>query len=270
MVSNINIPSDYAKEKSGIIIAGHFDEPDTYRIERPNGRNDWLITFTLGGQGYYKTPGYEHICRSGDLTLLKPGTPHCYGTSPGSRWNFVWTHFAQPLTETSLLPDEELLIQHIESDSVRKRIYRAFRRVLADSAERTDYWQELCCSSLSEILLLAARRVCRPVDPRIEEIRHLLTLHMREPIRLGELAGKVGLSASRLSHLFKQNTGLSVIEALNQMRIRQAALLLEHTERNANEVAHDVGFHNYNHFANQFRKRYGVSPSAFVRSKRQP
>ena len=66
-----------------------------------------------------------------------------------------------------------------------------------------------------------------------------------------------------------EGTGMSIIEALNDMRIRQAALLLEHTNRNSSEVANDVGYHNYNHFMNQFRKRFGVGPSAYAKLRRQ-
>ena len=69
------------------------------------------------------------------------------------------------------------------------------------------------------------------MDPRIEEVLHLLSQHMREPLRIDAIARTVGLSASRLSHLFKQETGSSIVDTLNRMRIRQAALLIEHFRR---------------------------------------
>jgi AraC family transcriptional regulator of arabinose operon len=66
-----------------------------------------------------------------------------------------------------------------------------------------------------------------------------------------------------LSRLFKENVGYSIVEALNRMRLDQAALLLEHTDRGPTEVAYDVGFQNYNHFANLFRKRFDTSPRTY-------
>jgi AraC family transcriptional regulator of arabinose operon len=47
--------------------------------------------------------------------------------------------------------------------------------------------------------------------------------------------------------------GHSIVETLIQMRLRQAALLLQHSNRNATEIAQDVGFQNYNHFANHLK-----------------
>ncbi|MFD0698730.1 helix-turn-helix domain-containing protein [Paenibacillus sp. GCM10027628] len=249
------------------IIAGHFIETDTYVTKRPQGRNDWLITFTLEGEGYYLTSGQEQICQAGDVSLLRPGTPHQYGTRKGQTWQFVWAHFPASLTETSLLPDKELFILSIESESIRERIFQAFTRILGDSRERGDFWFELCCSSLREILLIMAQKTSRKVDSRIEEVLHLLSVQMRLPIRIDDLARTVGLSPSRLSHLFKASTGYSIVDTLNRMRIQQAVLLLEHTDRSASEVCYDVGFQNYNHFTNQFRKWHGMNPSTFMRKQ---
>jgi AraC family transcriptional regulator of arabinose operon len=122
--------------------------------------------------------------------------------------------------------------------------------------------------ALREVLMLLAKQQTNGLDPRIDETLFLLAQRMQETVRVEELARSVGLSASRLSHLFKENTGESIVEALNHMRIKQAALLLAHTNRNATEAAHDVGFQNYNHFTRQFRKYIGLTPSEFSQSIR--
>ena len=119
---------------------------------------------------------------------------------------------------------------------------RPLNSVVSDSIERSAYWSELCENNLREILLLLARRESKQIDARIEETQHLLSANMTAAFRIEDLAKKVGLSPSRLSHLYKETIGISIVESLNQMRIRQAALLLEHTNRTATEVALDVGF----------------------------
>jgi AraC family transcriptional regulator of arabinose operon len=256
------------KFEDNSLLAGHFLEPDTYVTKRPQGRSDWLLLFTLEGEGYIKNAGYEQSCRAGDLTLLRPGTPQHYGTQKNHTWDFVWVHFPPIFTETNLLPKEEQLTLTIESESIRERIYQAFTRILADSRERREFWFELCSSSLREILFIMAQKTSRKVDSRIEEVLHLLSQRMRQPIRIEDLAQTVRLSPSRLSHLFKNSTGYSIIDTLNRMRIQQAMLMLEHTERSASEVCYDVGFQNYNHFTNQFRKWYGMNPSTFMKERR--
>lgn len=261
-------PSNYDGLANGMLIAGHFYEGDTYSTVRPDGMSDWLITFTLDGEGSFEINGSERRVRAGDITLLKPGTPHRYGTPKGKIWHFVWAHFSGGFMDASILPLEVLTIRQVEQQAVRERIYQAFLRILSDSRERGAYWHELCLGALREILMLLAKQQTSGFDPRIEETLYMLAQRMQESIRVEELARNVGLSASRLSHLFKENTGESIVEALNRMRIKQAALLLAHTDRNATEAAHDVGFQNYNHFTRQFRKYIGMTPSEFSQSVR--
>ncbi|MEC0230119.1 helix-turn-helix domain-containing protein [Paenibacillus alba] len=250
------------------LFAGHYHELDTYVVKRPLGRSDWLIMFTLAGEGYVQRDGEAQTCKAGDLILLAPGSPHHYGTQPAHTWEFLWAHFPPIFTETSLLPQEDQFYLTFEHESIRDRVSQAFNRILADSRERGEYWFELCSSSLREILLLMAQKTRRKMDPRIEEVLHLLSRFMREPIRIEDLARSVGLSPSRLSHLFKAGTGYSIIDTLNRMRIQQAVLMLEHNGRSASEVCYDVGFQNYNHFTNQFRKWHGMTPSTFMKNQR--
>lgn len=248
------------------LLSGLFDESDSYRNRRPNGMSDWLIFYTLDGEGYLRTPQGEKRCRSGQIGLLRAGIPHDYGTVPGSRWLFYWVHF-QKLPEIDYLPNEECIVATIPDGNMQGRVQQAFHHILNDSRERAGFWHMLCENSLREVILLTARLLERRLDPRIELALQYLTRNMDQPIRIEELAKSVGLSLSRLSHLFKQETGASVLEHLNRLRLQQAALLMEHMGRSATEAALDVGFYNYNHFAALFRKAYGISPRTYKKDK---
>ncbi|WP_123041081.1 helix-turn-helix domain-containing protein [Cohnella candidum] len=251
------------KEHSyGGIMTGHFYENDSYGIKRPDGMDNWLIAYTLEGEGFFRTPSGEKSCGPGEIALLRKGVPHAYGTQPGNFWHFMWAHFDR-LPETGLLPDEEALICKIPSGELQRRILRIFRTLVRDSRERGGYWQELCENQLSSILLLTADQLTEQLDPRVSQVKRLLSARMKEPLSVNELASSVGLSASRLSHLFKSETGGSVLDTLNAMRLEQAALLMVHAGRTASEAAYDVGFQSYNHFAALFRKRFGKSPNAY-------
>ncbi|MDQ4680213.1 helix-turn-helix domain-containing protein, partial [Stenotrophomonas maltophilia group sp. RNC7] len=100
-------------------------------------------------------------------------------------------------------------------------------------------------------------------DPRIQNVLDLLHERMTERIQIEDLAQAVMLSPSRLTHLFKQEIGESIIQHLNRMRIKQAAVLMEQMGRSPSEAAQDVGFTDYNHFAALFRKQMGMSPRMY-------
>ena len=255
----------YGGEGEGAIVAGLFHQSDRYETVRPRGRSDWLMVFTLGGSGYFRTAEGERRCEAGDAALMRPGVPQRYGTCPGETWHFVWAHFPGDRVEAGLLPDGEMNVVRIASHGERRRLYRALLRVVEDARVQGPFWDELCLASLREALALTARCGGRGSDPRAAEALRWLAAHMREEVRVETVAEAVGLSPSRLSHLFKATTGQSIIDALNAMRIRHAAMLLEMTALGAAEIAYEAGFRNYNHFLQQFRKRYGMSPSGYRR-----
>ncbi len=85
------------------------------------------------------------------------------------------------------------------------------------------------------------------------------------------LARTVGLSPSRLAHLFTAALGRPPARCLEKQRPRRAALLLANTARTVTEIAADVGFENAFYFSARFKHRAGCSPRAFRQlSHRQP
>ncbi|MFD0960538.1 helix-turn-helix domain-containing protein [Paenibacillus chungangensis] len=253
--------------KHSLIIAGHFHEKEDYFATRAAGRDDWLIVYTVEGHGEFHVPGESLLCQAGDVTILRAGTPHHYGTCRGEEWQLQWAHFTPLPQHLPLLPSGSLTNQKVPGDSDRLRIHQAFNRLLDDSRKRGGYWNELCMNALQEVLLLLAEQRKQRLDGRIAEVMHTLAQRMHEPLSIPELAKQVALSPSRLSHLFKENTGMSIIESLNTMRIREAVLLMEHTDLSLAQIADRVGYRNYNHFASQFQQQLGMPPSVYKQKR---
>ena len=79
-----------------------------------------------------------------------------------------------------------------------------------------------------------------------------------------ELADTVGVSARQLRRRLCNATGETPSALLRRMRLERAVALLEAGGR-VKEVAFASGFGGLSTFRNAFRKRYGVTPSAFAR-----
>lgn len=276
MANHIDNPAIYPYEPS-LLISDRFTETYGYSVYRSKGTPNWLLTFTISGEGRYACGEESFLCRAGDVVLVRPHTPHDYRTPEGSVWTFVWAHFIPPPSWAEWLSLPERLpghqYAHIEDDDTRRRMLAAFDRVLLDSRRMAPYWHDLCLASLQEFMLLAVRSQSLSgqsrLDPRIVQVLRLLTERMKEPVRIEELAEQVFLSPSRLSHLFKQQTGESVMDTLQRMRLRQAARLLAYTSRPIADVAEDVGFTDYSNFNKRFVGSYGVSPSAYRKREQQ-
>jgi AraC-like DNA-binding protein len=81
--------------------------------------------------------------------------------------------------------------------------------------------------------------------------------------RFSELAALVHLSKSRLRHLFKQETGKTPSQYLKSVRLRKAEELLRKTFLSVKEIVNQLGIVSSSHFVRDFKKTYGMSPTAY-------
>jgi AraC family transcriptional regulator, arabinose operon regulatory protein len=80
------------------------------------------------------------------------------------------------------------------------------------------------------------------------------------------LAALVNLSPSRFRHLFKQETGASPAQYLKDFRLRKAELMLRTTFLSVKQILKQVGLGSNTHFVRDFRKMFGMTPTAYRRA----
>jgi transcriptional regulator GlxA family with amidase domain len=99
-------------------------------------------------------------------------------------------------------------------------------------------------------------------DPRITWIVGYMHREIARPLNVQELARLINLSPSRFGALFAAQTGASPLRYLQRLRLRRARLLVERTFLSIKEVMALVGYNDPSHFARDFRREHGASPSA--------
>jgi AraC family transcriptional regulator of arabinose operon len=80
------------------------------------------------------------------------------------------------------------------------------------------------------------------------------------------LAALVNLSPSRFRHLFKQETGTSPAQYLKDFRVRKSEVMLRTTFLSVKQILKQVGIGSNAHFVRDFRKMYGMTPTAYRRA----
>ncbi len=100
-------------------------------------------------------------------------------------------------------------------------------------------------------------------DAVVWKVKHFLDEHMSEGIRLEDVAKAVYISGNHLNALFKSVTGKTVMQYLEELRIREAKLLLTHSALTIDGISKKLAFYDQFHFSRTFKKHTGKSPSAF-------
>jgi transcriptional regulator GlxA family with amidase domain len=106
------------------------------------------------------------------------------------------------------------------------------------------------------------------MDRRIEVVISKMEGQISKSWEIGELAQLVNLSASRLRHLFKTKTGKTPAQYLKYLRLQKAELLLRTTFLTVKEIVNRVGLTTGSHFVREFKRVYGVTPTAYRSSVR--
>jgi len=101
------------------------------------------------------------------------------------------------------------------------------------------------------------------MDPRVKEAIELVETNLKAGLRADHVARQLGLSVSRLQHLFKNETGTTLIRYLHEVRIERARKLLEETHLSVKQIVSEVGASDTSHFIRDFRKARGLSPKRY-------
>lgn len=84
-----------------------------------------------------------------------------------------------------------------------------------------------------------------------------------QKITLKEISAITSLSPKYLSFLFNKESGRSINQIINMLKIEKAKELLQNEEKDIKEISHGLGFKHPNNFSCLFKKLTGRSPSEF-------
>ncbi|MEA2676996.1 MAG: hypothetical protein QOJ81_1137 [Chloroflexota bacterium] len=144
----------------------------------------------------------------------------------------------------------------VDAGEVRERLYWLIER-----AVRSGY-RVLGTSRLAATGQREATR--REHCDLVENVRKLIGRDPGAQLSIDQIASGVATSPFHLSRVFRRETGTSVHSYRTQLRLRASIERLAAGDRLA-DVAQDLGFASQAHFADRFRRTYGVPPAAWRR-----
>ncbi|KOS59839.1 helix-turn-helix domain-containing protein [Lysinibacillus agricola] len=126
--------------------------------------------------------------------------------------------------------------------------------------------KELFLSVMHQVLVGCKHRESgsSPSERVIEEAIAYIHRHYMNPLTLDELAELHAMSPKRFSYFFHKYTGLRPIDYLINYRMERASDLLKVSNFPIHDIAISVGYANPLYFSRVFKKKFGVSPSAYI------
>lgn len=226
--------------------------------------NYMLFLLTCGGM-HIELEGERFSASAGDLVLFDCKQPHEYRAA-GDGLEFYWLLFNGGQSETLYREILSLRGGHVFSSGDPAQVRLLFGRLITygempgRGPEHT--LSETVYALLCE-LLAASSGAENDYDALTDRALRFMNGHFSSDLSVEEVAAHIGLSASYFTKLFRKRTGYSPYEYISLRRIDHAKELLLSGNRTVGQIAFEAGFHSEENFIRAFKKKVGVTPSAF-------
>jgi AraC-like DNA-binding protein len=259
--------SDAPKTRLGqVVLAGEVidDEPlgmpSTLRVMQ-----EYVLSVVIDGRGSYRdAEGRQEPITPGAHTLVPPGRPHWYGTSPGDRWSELFVVFTGPLFDTLA---ETGVLSGAGPRYPRPAPVITVLRTLLRATPRSESAAEHQLLGLADWLLDTAEPVSTTgPSPPIAAAVDLLNGTLDAGIDMRAVAAEVGLPYDTFRRRFTGEVGEPPLAYRNGRRLQAAATLLRITDMTHRQIARTLGFTDEFHLSRRFRAHFGRPPREFRRS----
>ena len=105
-------------------------------------------------------------------------------------------------------------------------------------------------------------------DAFVKKVTEEMKNCFRQRISMADMAYTFGMSQTTFNNKVKSLTGFSPADYLIELKIETAKHRLATSRETITEIAADCGFYSSQHFATQFAKRVGMTPSLFKKKSR--
>lgn len=237
-----------------------------YRVSRTN--NDMFIfEYILSGSGYIEVNGQKFKVSTNDIYIIEPGQEHTYYSDPKNPFKKIWINFYSDIF-TEIFKRFGLSNKTVFHNTETLELFEEIQNLKKISNFSDDLCYEVA-PILFKIICILAMNTNKLVT--ISKTAKLVKRYIDESIysnkTLIDIASILNLSKAHIIREFSKSYGISPYNYMIEQKIAIAKKMLIMHYMNVNEISRQLGFEDPNYFSKLFKKKTGVSPLQFRKSK---
>lgn len=246
-----------------------------FTIERkyhPHRHDFYEFFIVRSGSLIHHHNGSDRTMHAGTLWFVLPEDTHCFSAS-GEDALITNVAFTRTIAEAAAsylgMKDLHGTVRQNASLTLSPHAFGYYiERVGALAAARSEAKRLMTRSLVADTVSLLA--LPRPADsgPPPQWLSAACDAMQKEENYLRGLERFIGLAGKSQEHVtrsMRDHYGVTPTEFINNIRLDRAAFRMRAGSEDILDIAFSVGFNNSSHFIALFKKRYGVTPSAYRR-----
>ncbi|API93319.1 AraC family transcriptional regulator [Virgibacillus pantothenticus] len=231
------------------------------------------LFYIVKGKGSFVLVDQEIPIKENDLVIINPNVEHTEKSNLHDSLEYIALGI-EGLFFSSADKRNHLGLYRFQVD--RNNILFYLNRLLEEiQLSKENY--EIICQNIIEIMIIKLQRdkkltINQTASPNINKasafIMYYINQNYRDSITLDKLAEVGHINKYYLAHTFKKDMGISPIEYLNRVRIKEAKLMLETTDYSIAHIAAFTGFSSQSFFTQAFKRLTSQTPSKYRKEMR--
>lgn len=241
-----------------------------FSIERGRKLDEYQLLYITQGEGIFTSQSQKKIkVQAGYMFLLFPQEWHTYRPDKETGWEEYWIGFKGENIDNRIKNgffSKQKPIFHV---GIQTEIVQLYNQGIQIAKEQKAGYQQLLAGITNHLLGWAYSSDKHSgfedlkVADQINRAKIIFSEYHNEGIKAEEVAEKLNMSYSWFRKLFKEYTGFSPAQYVQELRILRAKELLTNTNQNIKEIAFVCGYENAEYFTTAFKNKTGYTPVVY-------
>lgn len=232
----------------------HNEKAFSYKTK---GRPNFGICYIISGGIRYRTELGDTFAKAGDLVLLEKGARYV-AVFEGADTRDILINFEASIPADCSIHNGITLIKD------RKDLSPRFEDILkySQNSNRRYMVKSVFYSVLDSIVSTKSE------SAEFKKIKKIIDDDTSFSLKESEMADLCLMSVSSFQRTFKKESGKTVGEYRDELRITKAKEMLLSGEHSIEEIGSRLGYCDSAYFSRRFKKAVGLSPSSYIKSYR--
>ncbi len=231
-------------------------------------KNDemYCLLITLKGTAEVHLKSGEVFVLPEKSVFFGKHTDICAMTSKSEHWHhtcgwFVSQGITIPVNTVASIPDIDIE----EESNATDYVIRLFQTNIENNVKYANSY--FCCRLLQLLNKIHPSQISN--NEFIEKALAYINRNIETPLTVKDIANHFHYSEKHIYHLFKIALNTTPKQFINNIKLSNIAHLLTTTTAPLQELAMQYNYASVSHLVNSFKKKYGITPSTYRKTKSQ-